>query len=141
MSTEFMIGSIFAFVGLMFVALSIFVWLHTYTFMQTAQVTTATGLLLSYRAGYKSGGYAAVFRFKTFDGRSVEVEENLRTNPPQFQVGELVDVLYNPEDPRQARINRWMNLYLVPLLFGGMGLIFCGIGFLMLLFQFLDIFG
>lgn len=138
MSTGLIIGIVFGFVGLLLVAIAFFVWLRTRAFMQNSQEVKGTIIHMSYRSSSDGGGYAPIFRFNTIDGRSMEVEDNLRTNPPQFREGQVVDVLYDPQDPSHARIKKWMNLYFIPLLLGGMGLIFGGIGFLMLVFQLLD---
>ena len=52
------------------------------------------------------------------------IQDGLASNPPRFQVGQEIDVLYESGNPQKARINKWMNLYFAPLLLGGMGLIF-----------------
>jgi len=43
-------------------------------------------------------------------------------------VGQTINVLYDPDDPQKARINKWFNLYFVPMLLGFLGLVFGGIG-------------
>jgi hypothetical protein len=62
----------------------------------------------------------------------VEVAENLSSNPPQFKVGQSIEVLYDPQNPSNARIKKWINLYFLPVLLGFLGLIFSciGIGFI-----------
>jgi hypothetical protein len=74
------------------------------------------------------GGYSPVYRFRTLEGQEIEAGENLRTNPPQFKVGQTIDVLYDPDNPQKARIKKWFNLYFLPALLGFLGLLFGGIG-------------
>ncbi len=138
MSTQLIIGIVFGLVGALLAGIGFFVWLRTRSFIQNSQQVKATVIRLAYRSSSDGGGYAPVFHFNTIDGRSVEVEDGLQSNPPQFQEGQVVDVLYDPQNPSRARIKKWMNLYFVPLLLGGMGIIFGGIGAVMLLFQLLD---
>lgn len=68
----------------------------------------------------------------------ITVQDSLSSSPPMFQVGQTIDVLYDPENPQDARIKKWMSLYFVSLLLGGMGLVFGGIGVVLLIFQLLD---
>ena len=63
----------------------------------------------------------------------------MSSNPPMFQEGQVIDVLYDPANPQKARIKRWMSLYFVSVLLGGMGLIFGGIGVVMLIFKLIDL--
>jgi hypothetical protein len=61
-------------------------------------------------------------------GQVVEVTDRMSSNPPQFKEGQIIDVLYDPDNPNKARINKWFNLYFVPMLLGFLGLVFGGIG-------------
>ena len=66
----------------------------------------------------------------TLEGQSIVKQHGISSNPPSFQVGQEIDVLYEPGNPNNARINKWMDLYFVPVLLGGLGLVFgvAGIG-------------
>ncbi|GEB52011.1 MULTISPECIES: DUF3592 domain-containing protein, partial [Streptomyces] len=50
------------------------------------------------------------------------------SNPPSYEEGEQVEVLYRPGSPGDARINGFASLWMLPLIFGGTGLLFVGIG-------------
>ena len=43
-------------------------------------------------------------RYTLPNGKSGELESNVGTNPPRFQVGEVVDVLYNPNQVSDVRL-------------------------------------
>lgn len=141
MSANLIIGIVFPLVGLLLVAIAVFSFVRTRMFIGSSQEVKGTVLRNVYHSGSEGGGYAPVFGFTTIDGRKVEVQDKLETNPPQFHEGAVVTILYDPQDPGRARIKKWMNLYFVPLLLGGMGLIFGGIGVVLLIFELLDLMG
>ena len=129
MSEGLLFGLIFGFVGFILAALAVFFWLRTHAFLGTAQKARGTVIRLVYSYSPEGGGgYSPVYTFRTMSGQVVEVTDSLSSNPPQFKEGQIINVLYDPENPNRARINKWFNLYFVPLLLGFLGLIFGGIG-------------
>jgi hypothetical protein len=48
--------------------------------------------------------------------------------PPAYHVGETVNVLYLESDPYDARIESFTSLWLLPMIFGGIGAIFPAVG-------------
>ncbi len=60
------------------------------------------------------------------------------SNPPRFQVGQVVSVRYDPKDPRKARLSGRLGLWFVPMLLSGVGLIFAAVGIALALFVDLD---
>ncbi|MBL8063675.1 MAG: DUF3592 domain-containing protein [Anaerolineales bacterium] len=139
MSANLIIGIVFPLVGLLLVAIAVFIFVRTRSFIASSQEVKGTILRNVYRSSSDGGGYAPVFGFTTIDGRRVEVQDMLQSNPPQFREGEVVNILYDPQEPGRARIKKWSNLYFVPLLLSGMGLIFGGIGLVLLIFEILDL--
>jgi hypothetical protein len=67
-------------------------------------------------------------RFVTPAGESVEFTGSFGSNPAGFDVGEPVEVLYDASSPNVARINTIFQLWFVPIMLTGMGLIFGAIG-------------
>ena len=141
MSAELIIGIVFSLVGLLLAAIGIFIWIRTQAFLSTAQETKGTVIRMVSSSSSEGGiSYAPVFKFTTIQGQVIEVEEKISSNPPQFQTGQVIDILYDPQDPNRARVKKWFNLYFVPLLLGGMGLIFGCIGVVLLIFQVIKLF-
>jgi len=127
--TDMMIaGAILGLVAFTLIALALFFLIRTRLFISKSQQVKGTITQMVYTSDADGGGYSPVFRFRTLDGREVEASENLVTNPPQFKVGQTVDILYDPENPNRARIKKGFNLYFVPGLLGCMGLLFGCIG-------------
>lgn len=74
--------------------------------------------------GRRSGSYYPVVAFTAQDGRKFEFRSGMGSNPPTFQVGEMVTVRYRPDDPQSAGIDAFFSLWFLPLMFGGIGVIF-----------------
>jgi hypothetical protein len=127
MSESLIFGLIFGGVGFLLMALALIFLVRTRIFISNSQQAQATITQMVYSSDSEGGGYTPVFRFRTLQGQEVEVSGSLRTNPPQFKVGQTIDVLYDPDKPQKARIKKWFNLYFVPALLGFLGLVFgCG---------------
>ena len=140
MSAELIIGIVFSLVGLLLAAIGIFIWIRTRIFLSTAQEVKGTVIRMVYSSGGSEGGggYSPVYQFRTIEGQTVEAGDSMSSNPPMFHEGQVIDVLYDPKNPQKARIKKWMSLYFVSVLLGGMGLIFGGIGVVMLIFKLID---
>jgi hypothetical protein len=133
MSEELLLNLFPIGVGVLLFSIALMIYVRTRLFIRTAQQAKGTVIEMVYRrkstrSGGKGGGYLPVYQFRTLDGKKITAKDSLSSNPPRFQVGQEVDVLYNPHNPHDARINQWMNLYFVPVLLGGLGLLFGSIG-------------
>lgn len=141
MSTEWIMGIVFSLVGLLLAAIGIFMWIRTRIFLSTAQEVKGTVIRMVYN--YSSdggGGYSPVYQFRTIEGQTIEAGDSMSSNPPMFHEGQVIDVLYDPRNPQKARIKKWMSLYFASALLAGMGLIFGGVGLVMLVFKIIDLF-
>jgi len=58
--------------------------------------------------------YSPVFSY-TVDGKQYEYESVNSSNPPSNKVGDVVTLLYNPDNPAKARQNSFWELWLLPL--------------------------
>lgn len=141
MSADLIIGIVFSLVGLLLVAIGIFIWIRTRVFLSTAQEVKGTVVRMVYSHNSDGGGgYSPVYQFRTMEGQTIEVADGLSSNPPMFREGQVIDVLYDPSNPQKARIKKWLSLYFVSVLLGGMGLVFGGIGVILLIFKLIDLF-
>jgi hypothetical protein len=68
--------------------------------------------------------FAPVVRFQTMDGRTIEFQSGLRTNPPAYRTGQTVSVLYDPDVPESAAIRGVFSLWLIPIILAFIGSIF-----------------
>lgn len=139
MSDTLIIGIVFSLVGGLLAAIGVLILIRTRIFIGKAQEVKGTVIQMVYsRSSNGGGGYSPVYQFTTIEGQTIVVADNLSSNPPMFKEGQVIDVLYDPENPQKARIKRWMSLYFVPLLLGGMGLIFGGVGVALAIAQILN---
>jgi hypothetical protein len=102
----------------------------TEAFLQTAQ--RAQGRVMGLRAADSSDGettYAAVVTYTDDHGRDLTFEDSLSSTPPMYAVGQEVNVLYSPEHPNEAGIDRGIWNYGLTALFGVPGalLLTCGV--------------
>ncbi|MCC7118282.1 MAG: DUF3592 domain-containing protein [Anaerolineales bacterium] len=125
MSADLIIGIVFPLVGGLLFVIGAFLFIRTRIFLGKAQETKGTVTQMVYRRSSKGGGgYSPVYEFRTIDGQTITGRDNLSTNPPMFQVGQTIDVLYDPANPNNARIKKWMSLYFTSVLLCGMGATF-----------------
>ncbi|MCS7222735.1 MAG: DUF3592 domain-containing protein [Anaerolineae bacterium] len=68
-----------------------------------------------------------VVEFTTEDGRVIRFREGTGSNPPSHQVGDTVQVLYNPQVPEDARLEGW-SLWIGPTLVLAFGTLFIFLG-------------
>ena len=127
MSDELTTGIVMSLIGGLMALIGVFIFIRTRIFIGKAQKAKGMVIQMVYSAptsSNSSGKYAPVYQFRTLDGQNIVVQDSLFRNPPQFQVGQEIDVLYESGNPQKARINKWMNLYFGPVMIGGIGLLF-----------------
>jgi len=86
------------------------------------------------RDGFRSGGrgQVPVVRFEV-NGQSYEVVGKIASTPPAYTVGDRVSVRYPPARPEAAWIDSFVEQYLLPLIFGSIGLVVSLIGMITIL--------
>ncbi|MFG3596108.1 DUF3592 domain-containing protein [Bradyrhizobium sp. RDI18] len=68
--------------------------------------------------------FTPIVRFDTIDGRTVEFQSGLRTNPPLYRTGQEVPVVYDPGVPESAAILGVLPLWMMPIILAFIGSIF-----------------
>ena len=73
--------------------------------------------------------YYPVLRFTTAQGRKSIFTDGEGSFPTVYEVGEVVEVLYDPNDPADATIKSWLSIWFGPLWVTTIGLLpLLGIG-------------
>ncbi|MBD1881669.1 MULTISPECIES: DUF3592 domain-containing protein [unclassified Coleofasciculus] len=129
-------GSIFFVVGAGMLLGSFVNYHQTQDFIKNSSSTTGTVIDLKLQASRKSHIYFPLFQFQTPNGEIVKVESNMGSNPPGYQVGQSVPIIYNPNSPNEAEINSFWSLWFAAIFLLGMGGLFAGIGLNMLVNSF-----
>jgi hypothetical protein len=80
---------------------------------------TTTGTVVRLEESNSSEGgccvYSPVIEFNA-DGQIHSFEGGNASDPPAYEVGEVVNVIYDPADPGTAQINKWTERWLFPIL-------------------------
>ena len=134
MNTIVIVRNVFTAVGLALLAAALYLYQDTQNFTQGALTGdgVVTELVRARSSDSNSSTYRPVVEFHTDDGSLVEVTSTMGSNSPSFRVGESVQVYYHADRPHQAKINSFLSLWGLPLIFGGIGGIFFLVGFVMI---------
>ncbi|MEI5102809.1 DUF3592 domain-containing protein [Streptomyces sp. PmtG] len=109
----------------------VFTWVSA-SFLMDAERVQGKVVALEGRGGGDVGpvddtAYPVV-EFRSADGAVHTFRDSAGSSPPAYEVGERVEVLYHADSPGDARIKGFLSLWLLPVILGGIGLIFTGIG-------------
>jgi hypothetical protein len=86
--------------------------------LQTEGTTTTGTVVRLEESDSAEGGccvYSPVVEFST-DGQTYSFEGDNASDPPAYEVGEVVNVIYDPSDPDTAQINKWTERWLFPII-------------------------
>lgn len=110
-------------------------WFGTRSFL--ARAVRTGGLIVDFKrersASSRGGGssvvYYPIFRFTAPDGRAVVQRAQAGSSHPRLRPGDAVTVLFDPQDPEQARIDSIGNRGpLTSVMIIGFGIVFAGAG-------------
>jgi hypothetical protein len=124
-----LVGIIFSVVGVSLLAGGGYAGQSTYSFL--GRVQSAPGRVVELmRSGSSRDGttYSPVVEYEGPDSRTIRFTGSVASSPPSYTVGERVTVLYDPTMPEAAKIDSFLDKWFLPVLLGGMGLVFTAIG-------------
>lgn len=118
---------LFIVVGVGLIVVGLVLTALTARFVSNADSATGTVVDLS-RERDSEGAilFYPVVRFTTADGRTVEFRSSSGSGSPP-QPGDMVEVLYEPDDPGDARLGGFTEIWSAPLIVGGIGLVMLGV--------------
>lgn len=128
-SSPALVFNIFLVVGfLLFVITGIFCY-DIKKFEETAVKTSGrvVDLLEKRRSGNRSATYSPVVIYEDDRGMQHRYIPSFSSNPPAYDIGESIEIHYDPRNPGDAKIAGWKG-YIGALITGGLGLIFSLIG-------------
>jgi Protein of unknown function (DUF3592) len=96
-------------------------------FVRGAERTTGTVIDLDSRTSDGGLVHHPIVRFTAADGRTVEFTSSSGSSSPP-DVGDRVEVLYDPDDPQDAQLSGFFSLWLWPIALGGVGIAFAAAG-------------
>lgn len=119
--------AVFCIVGLGLLAPALWLGYSSWSFLQTAQSAQGTVIELEWNGDSDNSASRPVVRYEV-RGEPYQARGYVWSSPPSYAVGESVRVLYPPGQARAGQIESWFELWFLPTLLGGMGLLFGGIG-------------
>lgn len=134
MKTIAIIKYVFITIGALMLAGAFYFYQDRQAFLKKAETVQGTVVELISKRSDNSTTYAPVVSFTTKAGNKIEFTSSVSSNPPSYSEGESVEVLYDPEEPKDASINGFASLWIGPLIFGILGTVFFLIGFGIILF-------
>jgi Protein of unknown function (DUF3592) len=121
-------AAILLLIGLGFLAGSgLFLALNLNYFLY-GQRTEGVVVRLATKGSRRGAAYAPVVAY-TVNGEQYRMEGSIASGVPSYQSGDRVAVLYLPDDPEEATIADFTQLYLFPSILGGLGLVVVAGGF------------
>ncbi len=96
--------------------------LHRSTTAFLATAVPVSGRVVELVANDSSDGvtYAPGVEFEV-GGQAQRFKDSISSDPPSYRMGDVVQVLYDPANPREARIDRGIWNRAIPFLVGGLG--------------------
>lgn len=122
--------------GLGTLAVGVGFGLYTSFFMFRS--ATANGTIVRFEAETDEEGttnYAPVFSFTAANGQTYTVRSGVGTNPPGFDEGQSVRVLYIRSDPGSAKLDSFWQLWTITVICSPLGLFFSCPGYLLLRYR------
>ncbi len=127
MGEDAVIGFILMAVGALFVLIGLRLFVRIRRFLARAVTTQAT--VVDVEVTDSDGpSYAPVLRFTIPDGRTVQFVHQYGHDEVRWEVGELMGVVYDPDDPDDARLDSVAGRYLGTIITTLVGLVLLGVG-------------
>jgi hypothetical protein len=130
----FILPALFGLVGLGLLVPAIWSGYQSWGFLQAAKAAPGIVTALEWNEDSDSSGARPVVSYE-LRGEPYQMTGNVWLSPPAYTVGDQVQVLYPPDQPKAARLYSWFEFWFVPTLLGSAGLLFVlvggGIGFLL----------
>ena len=126
-----------AVMGLGLLAAAGVTYIQSAYFVSQARLTTGTvvSLFASADTDTNSIYYCPQVTFTTIAGQTIHFGADTCSAPASYQVGDLVNLYYDPQNPQNAKIKSFGAQYLLPLSFLVSGLPLAMLGSFGLLFQ------
>lgn len=107
-----------------------FMYQKTSEFLETAITSEAIVIKLvdAQNSSSNSVMYAPLVQFLDENENKIEFLSSSSSNPPSYTVGEKVEVVYNQENPNEAKIKGFFSIWGGVTILGILGVIFFGIG-------------
>lgn len=115
---------IFGGIGACLLGIAALMYFNEQSFLDRAEHATGTVVDLD----RSDGAFCPVIDFTTRDGQQVRYFGNVCTSPPAYDLGDQVELLYDPENIKNVQMNGFWSQYVGEVVLGAIGLPFLLIG-------------
>jgi len=127
------VGPIFTVVGTLMIAAGIYFFIDVTRFTDKAEKTVGEVISVKTNISHDSDGrrsvtYEPTIRFRSIDGDTYSAETHISSSEYDYVIGTEVEILYDPSDLDEVRINGFWSLYIFPGVFTIVGAFFSIIG-------------
>jgi hypothetical protein len=114
----------FTILGILFLGGAAIAYFSGASFRDKAVLTTGTvtGFTVSVDSEDNSESYCPQVRYQTKSGETFTYFSNFCSSPPGYEVGEKVEIFYDPENPDKGQIKGFWSQYLLVTIFSCIGL-------------------
>ncbi len=116
---------IFLVVGAIFLIIGLKMYSHQQNFAKTGIAAEATVINIVSHRSSDSVTYRPEVEFETKTGETIQVVHSMGTNPPKYKKGDIIDILYAPDNPYEIMIDSAFEKVIFPIIFIGIGGLFC----------------
>jgi len=124
------VGLIFMTLGLIMLAVVGYLLASHYKFTQRA--ISVTGTVIGYNnqlgRGDDSGMYSPMFEYSV-NGIKRTYQSHSSSSSPEFEIGDTVEILVDPNDAQSVMVNSFLERWLAPSILGFLGALFTGLGY------------
>lgn len=127
--SNWIIGSIFAAVGVVVLIIAWILFQKEQKFAKEAASAMGTVVESVYRKSRKGKiTYYPVVEFQTVGGKRMTFRSNTGSKPPTYEDGEQVSVLYEKQNPANAKIAGFWELWGISVILGVFGVVLLLVG-------------
>ncbi|RKS87595.1 uncharacterized protein DUF3592 [Orbus hercynius] len=119
--------------GILLLAATVYLFMQQWSFVNNSQQTVAS--VIDYHSSFSSSTkgenkryYYPILTFTDQTGQTVTFKSNVGTVEPSYQIGEHIEILYNPAEPDNAAVNNFMAIWGGVIALGLFGIILFGAG-------------
>lgn len=121
--------SITLIIGLILLTVALYFFVRSKEFIQTGVKTTAiVSEFIETRGSKNSTLYKPVFEYTTLLNEKIKQIYNVASKPPMWNVGDSVEIIYNPNNPKEIKPFSYFGLYGICVIFSAIAMPFIVIG-------------
>ena len=113
--------NIFTFIGIAFLVGAVFAYRYTKNFLDNAETAQGVVTELTFKRSKSGGSYYPTVRFTAKDGTTYTATSTSGSRPPSYEVGEAVQIRYNPANPTDIEMPGFFDTWGLTLVLGGVG--------------------